>query len=92
MKAEVHPREQMSPAGLARLRTIGSTGSPLPVDGYEWVYREVKPEVLLASISGGTDPCAAFVGCCPILPLLPARCRRAHWVALSMPTTPPASR
>jgi acetoacetyl-CoA synthetase len=69
MKAEVHPREQVSAAGIARLRTIGSTGSPLPVEGYEWVYREVKPEVLLASISGGTDPCAAFVGCCPILPL-----------------------
>ena len=34
MKAEVHPREQMSPAGIARLRTIGSTGSPLPIEGY----------------------------------------------------------
>jgi acetoacetyl-CoA synthetase len=41
------------------LRTIFSTGSPLARTGFEWVYREVKTDVHLASISGGTD----IVGC-----------------------------
>ena len=68
MKAGLHPREVMSAEGIARIRTVGSTGSPLPVEGYQWVYSEVNPHLLLASISGGTDPCAAFVGSCPILP------------------------
>ena len=44
---------------LAPLRTIFSTGSPLARTGFEWVYREVKTDVHLASISGGTD----IVGC-----------------------------
>ena len=36
---------------------------------FDWVYRHIKSDVLLASISGGTDPCAAFVGACPLLPV-----------------------
>jgi len=59
------------------LRAIGSTGSPLPVEGFEWVY-ERFPEVWLFSTSGGTDLCTAFVGGCPLLPVysgeLQARC------------------
>lgn len=51
------------------LETIGSTGSPLPAEAYEWVYRHVKREVWLISLSGGTDVCSAFVGGCPILPV-----------------------
>ena len=56
-------------ADLTALKGIGSTGSPLPVPVFDWVYRHVKSDVLLASISGGTDPCAAFVGACPLLPV-----------------------
>ena len=60
-----------------RLRSIGSTGSPLAVEGFEWVYKHF-PDVWLFSTSGGTDLCTAFVGACPILPVyageLQARC------------------
>jgi acetoacetyl-CoA synthetase len=52
-----------------QLRTLGSTGSPLPAEAYDWVYGQVKPDVWLVSISGGTDICSAFVGGCPLLPL-----------------------
>jgi acetoacetyl-CoA synthetase len=65
MKADLKPREV---ANVSRIRAIGSTGSPLPVEGYRWVYEQVNADILLASISGGTDPGAAFVGACPILP------------------------
>ncbi len=51
------------------LRTINSTGSPLPVDAYEWVYRQVKSHLWLASISGGTDIASGFVSCAPSLPV-----------------------
>ena len=54
---------------LTRLRCIGSTGSPLPVDGFRWVYDAVGADVWLASISGGTDVVSAFVGGCPTLPV-----------------------
>ena len=47
---------------LPALRTVASTGSPLSVEGFEWVYRDLHPEVHLASISGGTDLCGCFVG------------------------------
>jgi len=47
---------------LSPLRTVGSTGAPLPAGGYRWVYEAVKRDVLLSSISGGTDVCTAFVG------------------------------
>jgi acetoacetyl-CoA synthetase len=71
MKAGVRPEPW--PA----LRAIGSTGSPLPVEGFEWVY-ERFPDVWLFSTSGGTDLCTAFVGGCPLLPVysgeLQARC------------------
>ncbi|GGC02995.1 acetoacetate--CoA ligase [Dyadobacter sediminis] len=54
---------------LNKLETIGSTGSPLPAEVYEWIYRQVKKDVWLISLSGGTDVCSAFVGGCPILPV-----------------------
>ncbi len=46
---------------LAALRTITSTGSPLVAEGFEYVYRAIKADVHLASISGGTDLCGCFV-------------------------------
>ena len=54
---------------LEHLRSISSTGSPLPPEGFDWIYQSVKQEVWLCSMSGGTDVCSAFVGGCPIEPL-----------------------
>ncbi|CAN5920870.1 acetoacetate--CoA ligase [soil metagenome] len=54
---------------LSALRQIGSTGAPLPPEGFEWVYEDVKTDVLLASVSGGTDMCTAFVGASPVTPV-----------------------
>ncbi|MGE0798789.1 MAG: acetoacetate--CoA ligase [Lautropia sp.] len=65
-KAGLVPRERFD---LSALRTLGATGSPLTDDAYEWVYGNVKQDLLLASISGGTDPGAAFLTSCPTLPV-----------------------
>ncbi|HEY7071579.1 MAG TPA: acetoacetate--CoA ligase [Acidimicrobiales bacterium] len=65
-KAGIVPSEE---AGLGALRAVGSTGAPLPAEGFEWVYEAVKPDLLLSSISGGTDVCTAFVGGCPLVPV-----------------------
>jgi acetoacetyl-CoA synthetase len=54
---------------LGALRTLMSTGSPLLPADFDWVYAHVKKELLLASISGGTDIVSSFVGCCPLLPV-----------------------
>ncbi|GAA0962850.1 acetoacetate--CoA ligase [Actinocorallia libanotica] len=54
---------------LSALRLIGSTGSPLPPEGFSWVYEEVERDVLLGSLSGGTDVCSGFVGPVPLLPV-----------------------
>jgi acetoacetyl-CoA synthetase len=62
MKAGAEPPE------LPALRSVGSTGSPLPVEGFEWVYDKLGP-VWLFSTSGGTDLCTAFVGGCPLRPV-----------------------
>jgi acetoacetyl-CoA synthetase len=50
-----------------RLRAVGSTGSPLPADGFRWVRDVLGPQVQPCSVSGGTDVCAAFVGSSPLL-------------------------
>jgi acetoacetyl-CoA synthetase len=54
---------------LAPLRTITSTGSPLAPEGFEYVYRDVKADVHLASISGGTDLCGCLVAGDPTGPV-----------------------
>ena len=54
---------------LSRLRAVLSTGSPLAPEGFDWVYANVKRDVQLASISGGTDIIACFVGGNPIGPV-----------------------
>ncbi|MDQ1249565.1 MAG: acetoacetyl-CoA synthetase, partial [Actinomycetota bacterium] len=46
---------------LGSLRTVASTGSPLAVEDFAWLYREVAPQAHVASISGGTDICGCFV-------------------------------
>jgi acetoacetyl-CoA synthetase len=58
----------VEPPALPALRSVGSTGSPLPVEGFEWVYEKLG-DVWLFSTSGGTDLCTAFVGACPVLPV-----------------------
>jgi acetoacetyl-CoA synthetase len=65
-KSGLEPRSSFA---LKKLRGIGSTGSPLSVDSFEWVYSAVGEDIWLASVSGGTDVCAPFVGGCPILPV-----------------------
>jgi len=66
MKAGLAPGQSH---GLKSLRGVGSTGSPLSPEAFEWIYSAVKGDVWLASVSGGTDVCAPFVGGCPILPV-----------------------
>jgi acetoacetyl-CoA synthetase len=58
----------VEPPALPGLCSVGSTGSPLPVEGFEWVYDKLG-QVWLFSTSGGTDLCTAFVGACPVLPV-----------------------
>jgi acetoacetyl-CoA synthetase len=74
MKAGVEPARD---ADLSALRSIGSTGSPLPPEAFGWLYQHVAPDVLVGSVSGGTDVCTAFVESCPLLPVYPGeiQCR-----------------
>ena len=65
-------KEGMSPASkcdLSALHTILSTGSPLAPAGYDYVARDVRPGVHLASISGGTDIISCFALANPCLPV-----------------------
>ena len=55
--------------GLSSLREISQTGSPLSSDAFEWVYREIKSDLHLNSISGGTDINGCFAGGVPTLPV-----------------------
>ncbi|WP_026997716.1 acetoacetate--CoA ligase [Flectobacillus major] len=66
MKADIFPNQILD---FSALRSIGSTGSPLSPEGFDWIYQHVKSDVWLASISGGTDVCTAFVGGNPMLPV-----------------------
>lgn len=62
-KAGIRPGANLD---LSSLRAVGSTGAPLPAEGARWVYEAGAPDVMLSSISGGTDVCTAFVGGCPL--------------------------
>jgi len=66
MKAGVEPAGGRD---LSALRSVGSTGSPLAPEGFEWVYEHVGRDTWLFSTSGGTDVCSAFVGGVPLLPV-----------------------
>ena len=66
MKDGLRPEEFVV---LEKLRSISSTGSPLPVEAYRWVYDAIKSDLWLASISGGTDIASGFVSCSPMLPV-----------------------
>jgi acetoacetyl-CoA synthetase len=66
MKAGVEPAVGRD---LGRLRAVGSTGSPLAPEGFDWVYEQLGADTWLFSTSGGTDLCTAFVGGVPTLPV-----------------------
>ena len=66
MKAEIKPCEGRD---LGALTAVGSTGSPLSPEGFQWVYDELGAATWLFSTSGGTDVCTAFVGGVPVLPV-----------------------
>ncbi|HWF81279.1 MAG TPA: acetoacetate--CoA ligase [Streptosporangiaceae bacterium] len=70
MKAGLRPAAEHD---LARLRGVGSTGSPLPPEAFDWVQSGVAPggasDFVLGSFSGGTDVCTGFVGPNPLLPV-----------------------
>ncbi|HEY1532417.1 MAG TPA: hypothetical protein VGF76_00310, partial [Polyangiaceae bacterium] len=65
-KAGISPGRQHD---LSRVRGLGTTGAPLPADGFAWVYTHVSAGLLLGSVSGGTDVCTAFLLSCPLLPV-----------------------
>jgi acetoacetyl-CoA synthetase len=75
MKAGIAPREG---GRLAHLRSLGSTGSPLPPEGYAYLQREFGNDVWISPISGGTDIASAFVGGVCTMPVyageMQARC------------------
>ena len=65
-KAGLRPKDE---ADLTALRGIGSTGAPLPAEGFRYVYDAISHTAQLQSVSGGTDVCTAFVGASPLVPV-----------------------
>ncbi|WP_309229963.1 MULTISPECIES: acetoacetate--CoA ligase [unclassified Blastococcus] len=79
---------------LSALRGVGSTGSPLPAAAFRWVYDAVADDVLLGSLSGGTDVATGFIGSSPLLPVTAGELQRpllgvaaAAWSADGEPVT-----
>ncbi|MCE8511544.1 acetoacetate--CoA ligase [Ruegeria pomeroyi] len=66
LKSGIRPGDVLD---LSALKSLGTTGSPLTAEGYDWVYDAVDPDIWLAPISGGTDLCGAFVGGNVMLPV-----------------------
>jgi acetoacetyl-CoA synthetase len=66
MKAGVEPAAGRD---LGKLKALGSTGSPLSPEGFDWIYEQLGADTWLFSTSGGTDLCTAFVGGTPLLPV-----------------------
>src|SRR3954467_3113334 len=66
MKAGVEPGAGRD---LSRLKAVGSTGSPLSPEGFDWIYEHLGRDTWLFSTSGGTDVCTAFVGGVATLPV-----------------------
>jgi len=64
--ADLRPRGKFDLSGL---RSIASTGSVLAPESFDYVYQNIKQDVCLASVSGGTDIVSCFVICCPLLPV-----------------------
>ena len=66
MKDNFEPGKEFD---LTQLTNISSTGSPLPPEAFQWCYENIKKDLWIASVSGGTDVCSAFILGCPILPV-----------------------
>ena len=93
-------KEGLRPAAeydLSALKGIGSTGSPLPPEGFRWVYDEITTGtaptgLILGSFSGGTDLCTGFVGPSPLLPVragvISGRCLGARVEAFDLAGRP----
>ncbi len=62
-------RDSTGKFDLKHLKSISSTGSPLPPEAYNFVYEHIKKDVWLMSMSGGTDVCTAWVGGNPFAPV-----------------------
>lgn len=65
-KAGVHPSRDFD---LSKVKCVATTGSPLPPDGFRWLHDEVRDDLWIASVSGGTDVCSCFAGAVPTLPV-----------------------
>jgi acetoacetyl-CoA synthetase len=65
-RAGLDPKAELD---LTALRSVGSTGAPLPPAGFAWVTEHVGAHVQVASVSGGTDVCTAFVAASPLTPV-----------------------
>ncbi|MGW2819349.1 acetoacetate--CoA ligase [Streptomyces sp. NPDC001415] len=65
-KADVYPGRDFD---LSRVKGVATTGSPLPPDGFRWLHDEVREDLWIASVSGGTDVCSCFAGAVPTLPV-----------------------
>ncbi|MGW3269182.1 acetoacetate--CoA ligase [Streptomyces sp. NPDC001056] len=65
-KAGVHPARDYD---VSRVKCVATTGSPLPPDGFRWLHDEVREDLWIASVSGGTDVCSCFAGGVPTLPV-----------------------
>jgi len=92
MKAGLSPKTQHD---LSALRSIGSTGSPLPPEAFGWAYENTKPDLWLSSMAGGTDVCTAWVGGNPLLPVFQGEiqcrclgCAMESWDEAGQPVPP----
>ncbi len=65
-KAGLQPGRDLD---LSRLKTVITAGSPLPPEGFQFIYEQLGPETLLINGSGGTDVCSAFVTGNPLVPV-----------------------
>ncbi|KAF7722766.1 hypothetical protein EC973_002720 [Apophysomyces ossiformis] len=65
-EAKVHPMDKCK---LDTLRAVYSTGSPLKPESFEFVYNHIKKDIMLGSITGGTDICSLFAGHNAALPV-----------------------
>jgi acetoacetyl-CoA synthetase len=66
-KAGLQPGRDLD---LGSVRVIATAGSPLPGEGYDYVYEQLGPDVCLVNGSGGTDVCSGIVSGCPMLPVV----------------------
>ena len=66
LKKGLRPRDSYD---LSRMRALGSTGSPLSVEGFRWIAEACGEHIQICSVSGGTDVCAAFVCSAPTVPV-----------------------